>query len=87
MGKTVIKEALLMANGNLMVSDKNGKQIAELQGQYSFETHKRILLASDENTKITGFEIIPPSFKREIKDFVSFWKAKGWTYESYLESN
>ena len=86
MGKIQIKEAILMDNGNLLVSDYEGNQIAELQGQYSFETHKRILLASDEKTRISGFDIIPTSFKSEIKSFVDYWKSHGWSYESYLDS-
>lgn len=83
---TRIKEALLMSNGNLMVTDYEGKQISELQGTYSIETHKRIMLLADNETKFVGFNIIPESFSHVVNEFVLFWNKKGWSYQNYLET-
>ena len=46
---------ILFPTGVLSVFDSNGEQIPELQGTYSIDKHKRILLEAMDECKYEGF--------------------------------
>lgn len=76
-----IKDVYLFDNGNLAVFDISGQQMPELQGQYSIDTHKRILLLSDSNTHFKGFNILPGGFMKTVNDWAGYFKSRNMTWE------
>lgn len=76
-----IQNAYLFPNGNLAVFDINGEQISELQGQYSIETHKRIVLEALDNCNFEGFNALPAGFTKEVKDYVGYFRDKNISWE------
>lgn len=75
------KNVYLFDNGNLAVFDENGEQMPELQGTYSIELHKRILLEADITCKFEGFDRLPFGFNKSAQDFANYFKNKKMTWE------
>ncbi len=76
-----VKNAYLFDNGNLAALDLSGQQIPELQGAYSIEKHKRIVLESLDDCKFNGFEILPKGFNKHVYDFVNYFRKQEMSWE------
>lgn len=75
-----ITSAYLFSNGNLVVCDKDG-QIPELQGPYSIELHKRILLEATDNCEFRGFSALPNGFVLHARSWADSFRDKNLSYE------
>ena len=80
-----IKSATLFPNGMIMVFGTDGEQIPELQGAYSLDLHKRILLEAIDNAVIRGFDILPYGFVKHAEDWLEQWNPEGKTWEEIQE--
>ncbi len=76
-----VLHAYLFPNGNLATFDFGGSQIPELQGQYSIETHKRILLEARDDCEFKGFGMLPPSFTVTAKEWADYWRNKNMGFD------
>lgn len=79
-----VKNVYLFPNGNLAAFDLTGEQIPELQGTYSIEKHKRILLEADDWCKFEGFHILPIGFIQHAID-VNYFREKNMSWEEIKE--
>jgi hypothetical protein len=80
-----IKNTYLFPNGNLAVFGFDGQQIPELQGAYSIDKHKRILLEAREDCEFSGFDILPIGFIEHAKRFSDYFKERGLSWEEIEE--
>lgn len=80
-----IKSSTLFPTGMIATFNMEGEQIGELQGAYSVELHKRILLEASDNAVIRGFDILPHGFVKHAKDFVEYWKTQDKAWEEIQE--
>lgn len=80
-----IKAAYLFENGNLAAIDTDGQQVPELQGAYSIDTHKRIILESTDYCSFTGFEILPSGFLRTVNSYCDYFRSKNMSWEEINE--
>lgn len=77
-----VKTAYLFPNNGMLVTcDANGQQIGELQGAYSIDTHKRILLEAMDDCEFKGFDILPLGFIKHAKDFANMWRERNMSME------
>jgi len=76
-----IKAAYYFPNGNLAVIDNNGNQYGELQGAYSIDKHKRILLEANDDCEFKGFDDIPDSMTNSAKSWANFFREKNMSFE------
>ena len=76
-----VKNAYLFDNGNLAAFDIAGEQIPELQGAYSIETHKRILLEAMDDCEFNGFYSLPPGFNIAAKQYADYFKKQNLSWE------
>jgi len=79
--KKTITSAILFLNGGLAVFDIEGKQVGELQGNYSIDKHKRILLEASDNCEFKGFEILPSGFVTNAKIYADYWRKQNMSWE------
>lgn len=75
------KTVFLFPNGMIACCGQDGEQIAELQGPYSIDLHKRILLESLDDCDIKGFEILPYSFLESVNRWLSNFKGANLSWE------
>lgn len=80
-----VKDAFLFPNGNLAVCDAAGEQICELQGMYSIDKHKRILLERLDNCVLHGFEALPEGFYRTANEWAIYFRLKNLSWEEIQE--
>jgi len=80
-----VKNAYLFPNGNLAACNIEGHQIPELQGQYSIEIHKRILLEALDDCEFKGFHLLPNGFVRTAEDWARFFRDKNKSYKEIKE--
>lgn len=79
--KKRVKSAYLFDNGNLAVFDYVGQQIPELQGTYSIDRHKRILLEAMDDCDFKGFyQLLPPGFISHAKDYADYFRDKNLSW-------
>lgn len=76
-----LKAVYLFPNGNIAVFDTSGQQVPELQGEYSLEKHRRILLQADNSTTFEGFEHLPAGFVESAKKWAEYFKKQNLTWE------
>lgn len=79
--KKRVKSAYLFPNGNLGAFNIEGQQIGELQGAYSIDKHKRILLEATDNCDFKGFNILPIGFITHAKDYADYFRQKNISWE------
>lgn len=79
-----ITTAYLFENGNLVVFDRGGQQVPELQGPYSIEKHKRIILESIDNCELKGFSILPSGFIGHAND-IKYFRDKNISWDEIQE--
>lgn len=51
-----VKAVFVFPNGNVAVTDQDGQQIAELQGQFE-DVKLKILAAADDGTEFNGWPV------------------------------
>jgi hypothetical protein len=83
--KKRIANVYLFPNGNLAVFDLAGQQIPELQGLYSIDKHKRILLEAHEICKYEGFEMIPTGWKETAILWADHFIKQNMSFEEIKE--
>lgn len=77
-----VKTAYLFPNNGMLVTiDVNGQQIGELQGAYSIDTHKRILLEAMDNCEFNGFDILPFRFTKHAREWAELWRERNMSME------
>lgn len=76
-----VKAAYLFENGSLAAIDTKGKQVPELQGEYSIKKHKRILLEATDDCEFKGFEILPYGFYRSAKSFADYFRNQNMSWD------
>ena len=76
-----VKSVYLFENGNLAVFDRNGEQICELQGLYSLDKHKRIMLEASDDCEFNGFHILPSGFKQTVVLWLTYFADKHLSWE------
>lgn len=76
-----VKTAYLFPEGQLAVFDIAGHQIAELQGMYSIEKHKRILLEALPDCAFKGFHQLPQGFTQSVKGWADLFRKKNLSWE------
>ena len=69
-----VKSAFLFPNGMLVACGIDDQQIPELNGPYSINKHKRIILESCDDCEFKGFDILPDGFVRLANDILYFRK-------------
>lgn len=80
-----VKNTSLFTNGNLAVFDIDGQQIPELQGQYSIEKHKRIMLEALNDCDFEGFHVLPSEFVKTAEDWSEYFRDKNMSYKEIKE--
>lgn len=80
-----VKKAFLFETGNLSVFDEADQQIPELQGTYSIEKHKRILLEAADNFKFEGQHLLPFGFIKTAWEWSAHFREKGIPWEEAKE--
>lgn len=83
--KKRIQNAYLFENGNLVIFDSTGSQIGELQGAYSIDKHKRILLEAMDDCKFEGFYILPKGFIKHAED-INHFREKNMSWDDIKNS-
>ena len=76
-----VKSAWLFENGNLAACDIDGQQITELQGAYSIDKHKQILLEATDDCEFHGFHILPEGFIKHSRDYADYFREKNMSME------
>lgn len=76
-----VKSAFLFPNGNLAACDSAGEHIPELQGPYSIDKHKRILLEATDDCEFNGFQILPGGFCQAARDWSDHFRKQNMSYE------
>lgn len=76
-----VKKVYLFETGNLAVFDIHGKQIPELQGSYSIDTHKRILLEAADDMKFEGQHMLPGGFIKTSWEWAMYFREKDISWE------
>lgn len=71
----------LFQNGAIAATDMFGEQIPELQGMYSIERHRRILLEALPGCTLQGFEVLPPGFTQSANDWAQYFVGQNMSYE------
>ena len=79
--KKRVYASYLFPNGNLGTFDFEGKQIPELQGTYSIETHKRILLEAMDTSNLYGFGILPQEFIKTVNEYANYFRSQNLSWE------
>ena len=79
--KRKLSAVFLFPNGFIAVCGKDGQQVNDLQGEYSVELHKRIMLEADFDTEIKGFHVLPKAFSEIANEFSDYWKPKKMTWD------
>lgn len=80
-----VKSAFLFDNGMIAACDLSGQQIPELQGSYSIEGHKRLLLEALDNCEFTGFESVPMGWLRTVNAWFNHFKHQSLSWEEITE--
>ena len=80
-----VVNAYLFDNGNLAVFDWTGHQVEELQGAYSIDKHKRILLEATDTCRFKGFNILPSGFVSHAKDYADYFRDKNLSWDEIKE--
>lgn len=76
-----VAAAFLFESGVIAVTDAHGQQIPELQGSYSIEKHKRILLEALPDCELNGFEILPTTFISKATAWANWFRNQNMSYE------
>jgi hypothetical protein len=76
-----VHSAYLFPNGNLAACDTMGNQIPELQGAYSIDKHKRILLEASDACMFKGFSVLPPGFIKHAYEWAVFFRERNMSFE------
>lgn len=75
-----VANVFLFPTGVLAVCDADGKQIPELQGTYSINKHKRIMLEALPNCEFKGFEILPHGFNQTVLNWYDHFKNQNLSW-------
>lgn len=76
-----VKKVFLFETGNLAVFDEHDQRIAELEGPYSIDKHKRIFLEAADNFKFDGQHILPLGFMKTAWEWSAHFREKGIPWE------
>lgn len=76
-----VKKVYLFETGNLSVFDETGQRIPELEGPYSIDKHKRILLEAADDLKFEGQHILPFGFIKTAWEWSAHFREKGIAWE------
>ena len=76
-----VQSAYLFPNGNLVAFDAAGEQISELQGAYSIDKHKRILLEAMDTCEFKGFGILPSGFQTSADNWARYFREQNMSVE------
>lgn len=79
------QKVFLLDNGMIVTFDVKGTQISELQGAYSIDLHKRILLEACQGCTLNGFEILPSGFLQHVNAWFNYWKFKNLSWNEINE--
>lgn len=79
--KKRVTKVYLLPNGNFTVFNTEGQQIGELQGPYSIDLHKRILLEAMDDCEFDGFSILPSGFIKHAKDYADYYRGLDMSWE------
>jgi hypothetical protein len=75
------KSVYLFTHGIVATCDYMGEQIPELQGSYSIDLHRRILLEALPDCDFMGFEILPSSFIESVNTWYIYYKDKDLSWD------
>lgn len=80
-----VLDVYLFENGTLGVTDIDGQQIGELQGLYSIEKHKRILLERFDDCVFRGFEMLPVGFHKTANEWADYYRGRNLSWKEIQE--
>ena len=76
-----VKNVYLFTNGNLATFNYEDEQVPELQGPYSIDIHKRILLEAIDDCEFKGFHVLPIGFISHAKEWSDYFKGKNLSWD------
>lgn len=76
-----IASAYLFENGNICCCDIGGNQIPEVQGPYSIDLHKRVILEAVDTCEFKGFQILPFGFLISVNSWADHFCKQNLSWD------